>query len=226
MTTAMHTNGAGQVLAFSAEQVCRLTDLSSRQLRYWDDTGFFSPEYAPGYPRAAYSRVYSFRDVVSLSAIGLLRKKFEFPIQKLRQVGAYLRRYHDTPWASLALYVAGGDIVFRHPHDPDSYSSALSPGQEVFPIELEALARTVSEKAQSLKARSSEQIGKVLRNRFVVHNMPVLAGTRVPTAAVWNLHEAGYTTERIIEEYPRLAAQDVAAAIQYEKRRRHHQKAG
>jgi hypothetical protein len=36
----------GQVVSiFSAEQVCRLTGLSARQLRYWDLTGFFSPTY-------------------------------------------------------------------------------------------------------------------------------------------------------------------------------------
>jgi uncharacterized protein (DUF433 family) len=214
-----HT-AAPAVLAFSADQVCRLTDLSLRQLQYWDDTGFFSPEYAPGYRHAAYSRVYSFRDVVGLSAIGLLRRKHRVPLQKLRLVGAYLHRYHDTPWASLALYVRGHEVVFRDPDNPAVFMSALSPGQEVIPIELQALAQEVGKKAESLKARRRDQLGKVERNRFVVHNKPVLAGTRVPTAAVWNLHEAGYSAGRIIEEFPRLSAEDVAAAIQYERKRK------
>jgi uncharacterized protein (DUF433 family) len=219
------SHAPASVLAFSTDQVCRLTELSVRQLRYWDQTGFFSPEYAPGYPRAAYSRVYSFRDVVGLSAIGLLRRKFEFPLQKLRQVGAYLHRYHDTPWASLALYVAGHEIIFRHPDGADTFMSAVSPGQKVFPIEMQAVAQAVEEKAEKLKARRPDQIGKIERNRFVVHNMPVLAGTRVPTAAIWNLHGADYSTERIIGEFPRLSPEDVTAAIQYEKRRR-QRKAG
>jgi uncharacterized protein (DUF433 family)/DNA-binding transcriptional MerR regulator len=207
-----------EVLAFSAEQVCQLTGLSLRQVRYWDDTEFFSPEYAPGYRRAAYSRVYSFRDVVGLSTIGLLRKRV--PLQTLRQVGGYLRRYHDTPWASLALYVRGREVVFRDPDNPDVFMSAVSPGQNVFPIELLVIARKVGERAQILKARRDDQMGKVRRHRFVVQNKPVLAGTRVPTAAVWNLHEAGYSAHRIIAEFPRLGPQDVKAAIQYERKRR------
>src|SRR6266404_2158737 len=103
------------ILAFSTDQVRSLTRLSVRQLRYWDTTGFFSPEYAPGYSYGVFSRVYSFRDVVGLYTIGLLRKRYKFPLQKLRQVGAYLHDHHETPWASLALYVVGQDIVFRDP---------------------------------------------------------------------------------------------------------------
>jgi hypothetical protein len=54
--------------------------------------------------------------VVGLYTIGLLRKKYRFPLQKLRAVGKYLLQHHDTPWSSLTLYVAGRDIVFRDPH--------------------------------------------------------------------------------------------------------------
>lgn len=209
------------VLAFSSEQVSELTGLSLRQLRYWDDTEFFSPEYALGYRRSAFSRVYSFRDVVGLYVIGLLRRRHHFPLQKLRLVGAYLHRHHDTPWASLALYVAGRDIVFRDPDaEPGAFLSTLSPGQEVFPIELEAIAREVKDETERRRVRATDQLGKVRRNRFVVHNMPVLAGTRIPTAAVWNLRTAGYSNSRIIEEFPRLKREDVTAAIRYEKRRR------
>jgi hypothetical protein len=32
-----------ELLAFTADHVARLTGLSNRQLRYWDDTGFFAP---------------------------------------------------------------------------------------------------------------------------------------------------------------------------------------
>lgn len=56
----------GPILAFSAYQAVRLTRPSLRQLSYLDSTEFFSPEYAPGYQRGAFSRVYSFRDVVEM----------------------------------------------------------------------------------------------------------------------------------------------------------------
>jgi uncharacterized protein (DUF433 family) len=206
--------------AFSADQVGRLTGLSLRQLAYWDATDFFEPEYAPGYAYGAFSRVYSFRDVVGLYTLGLLRKKFKFSLQKLRAVGQYLRQYDDAPWSALALYVQAGDIVFRHPADPDEYASALKPGQRVFPMEMELVARHVEVRANRLRWRRNDQIGKITRKRYVVHNAAVLAGTRIPTRAVWNLHVAGYDAEAIIREYPRLRRADIEAALAYEKKRR------
>lgn len=212
--------GDVQYFAFSAQQVCRLTGLSLRQLAYWDATEFFEPEYAPGYAYGAFSRVYSFRDVVGLYTIGLLRKRFKFPLQKLRTVGQYLRQYDEAPWSALALYVQGGDIVFRHPSNPEEYSSAVKVGQRVFPLEMETVVRHVEMRANRLRWRRRHQIGKITRNRYIVHNAAVLAGTRIPTSAVWNLHSAGYDTEAIIREYPRLRHADVDAALAYEKKKR------
>jgi uncharacterized protein (DUF433 family) len=54
----------------------------------------------------------------------------------------------------------------------------------------------------------------------VLNNTPVVAGTRVPTEAIWNFHEAGYDTDAIIREYPQITAADVRAAIMYEESRR------
>lgn len=211
----------GTILAFSADQVRRLTGLSLRQLSYWDQTEFFSPEHAPGYRVGAFSRVYSFRDVVGLYVIALLRKEYRFPLQQLRQAGAYLHRHHETPWASLALFVSGREIIFRDPLAPDAYLSARrQPGQRVIPIELEEIARRVETIALKMRRRVRAQVGRIERNRYVVHNAPVLAGTRIPTSAVWNLHGAGFDTARIIREYPRLKPNDVTAAIAYEKGRR------
>jgi hypothetical protein len=50
------------IAAFSDEQVERLTALITTQLRYRDRTGFYAGENR----RMAYSRINSFKDVVSL----------------------------------------------------------------------------------------------------------------------------------------------------------------
>jgi len=47
---------------------------------------------------------------------------------------------------------------------------------------------------------------------------PVVKGTRVPVALILNLLAHGYTAERVIEAYPVLAKEDVAAAIDYAAR--------
>jgi uncharacterized protein (DUF433 family) len=52
----------------------------------------------------------------------------------------------------------------------------------------------------------------------VTHNTPVVAGTRIPTAAVRRFHEAGYSPSQIMREYPSLTPEDVKAALVYEER--------
>ena len=63
------------IRAFSADHAVRLTGLSMRQLRYWDDTGFFRHRYASEDRRSPYGRVYSFRDIVGLRTLSVLRKR-------------------------------------------------------------------------------------------------------------------------------------------------------
>lgn len=80
-----------ELLAFTADHVARLTGLSNRQLRYWDQTGFFAPTHLDEHHRRAFGRIYSFRDVVGLRAISILRKTHKIPLQELRRVGEWLR---------------------------------------------------------------------------------------------------------------------------------------
>lgn len=213
-----------ELLAFSAEHACRLTRLSQRQLTYWDRTRFFSPQFADENRRRAYSRIYSFRDIVGLRTVAILRNEHKVPLQELRRVGAWLKKHHDAPWASLTFYVGGRRVFFDDPAT-GSRMGARPLGQPVFPIAMEEIARDMGEAARRLRERSTNEVGKVTQHRYVVHNAPVLAGTRVPTSAVWNLHEAGYSSRQIIREYPRLKPKDVRAAIDYEDRRA-KQKAG
>ena len=211
-----------EILAFSARQVCRLTSLSMSQLRYWDRTDFFSPEYADEYGVGSFNRVYSFRDIVGLYVIGLLRKKYRFSLQELRSIGDYLYRFHDTPWSSLALHVSGRELVFRDPNALEMFISTRPKGQGLLPftIAFEAVAQHVERKVARLRVRRQSEIGKIGKNRLVMNNAPAIAGTRIMTSAIWNFHEAGFDTNAIIKEYPRLKAADIRAALEFEAQRR------
>ena len=70
---------------------------------------------------------------------------------------------------------------------------------------------------EARRKRTSEQIGKVDQKRGVLRNLPVIAGTRIPTSAVWSFHEDGRSEDEIIREYPSLTHEDVRAAIEYEQ---------
>ena len=208
-----------ELWAFTADHVSRLTGLSSRQLRYWDDTEFFPPTLLDDHRRRAFGRIYSFRDVVGLRAIGILRKQHNVPLQELRRVGAWLRDKHQTPWSSLQFAVAGRRVVFFDPSTGEP-TEPWGAGQHVIPIALERIASEMRDAAAKLRDRAPDQIGKLVRNRYVVHNAWVIAGTRIPTTAVWNYHRAGFTSEQIVSEYPRLTAADIEAAITFEANRR------
>ena len=213
--------------AFTMEQAARASGVSERRIAYWDRTGVLSPSLSPAErTRGPHSRIYSFRDLVGLRTLGELRDRYHLPLQTLRVVGHWLRDRYAEPWASLRFFVLGSgrtaDILLRDP-ESDAIVSARKHGQVAIAIELEPIARRTEAEAAKLVQRTSDQFGKVVQNRYVLGNAPVLAGTRVPTAAVWDFHEAGYDTPAILREYPRLTPLDIQRAIAYEQERRHPQ---
>lgn len=215
------------IRAFTADQVCALAGISKRQLAYWDATGFFSPRPTHDRPGAAYGRIYSFRDLVGLRTIGKLRNERKVSLQELRKVGDYLHRNFSSPWSSLRFFVSGaGRVYFQEPGRDIAFEArALGQGDYLI-IKLADLAAELDQEAAALRKRKSTELGVVRRNRYVAHNDPVLAGTRVPTRAVWAFHEAGYAAEKIRAEYPRLTLKDIEAAIRFERRRTKTRRAG
>jgi uncharacterized protein (DUF433 family) len=220
-------NNLRDYMAFSSEQVEKLTGLSSNQLRYWDRLGFFQPEMSDGEDvRGPYGRVYSFRDVVSLKALATLRKLVSF--QEIRAASEQLHRIHDTPWASLTLYALGGRIYFEHPDTGELFAGrsagmtadgrhALQPAMRV---PMRKIAESIERRVKRWQQRSRSQIGHVEQQKYVAHNLPVLSGTRITTSAVWDFYSAGYQPEEILRQYPTLTEEDVKAAIDYELQRR------
>lgn len=206
------------LLAFTIDQAARLSGLSTRQLRYWDKTDFFTPSYRDEQNRA-FGRIYSFRDVVGLRTLGLLRREHGVSLQTLRNVGDWLKRHYHEPWSELRFYVAGKQVFFED-SELGARRSATTPGQLVIPIEMREVASTTEALAAKLQVRTADELGRIDQHRLVSHNAPVLAGTRIRTEAIWHFHEAGYDVDEILRQYPRLTVADVAAAIDFERQRR------
>ncbi len=70
------------------------------------------------------------------------------------------------------------------------------------------------------RTRNLNDIGKIRRTPGVMGGVDVIAGTRIAPEFVWSFHEAGYTTEQIIEQYPHFHPDDVDAAIRCELSKR------
>jgi DNA-binding transcriptional MerR regulator/uncharacterized protein (DUF433 family) len=208
-----------QISAFTGQQVTRLTGLSQRVLRYWEETDVFRASYVDPRPRVPYRRIYTFRDVVSLRTLAELRRRYDVKLDDLRRTGRYLRDRYEAPWSELRFGITSGGRVVFWDKTANTWVTGHPPGQTVIPFDIEEVARTTEREASRLRERHPGDIGKVVRHRHVMSNAWRLAGTRIPTSAVWHFHEDGFDAVAIICAYPDLTEADVAAAIAHERQR-------
>ncbi len=201
------------VSAFSEENVGRLTGVSKRQLRYWDRTGFFTPAFPSEDRRVPFSRVYSFKDVLSLRTLNVLRNQYSVPLQHLRKVAEKLAHLSDAKWTATTLYVLSKKVVFVEP-GTKALQEIVS-GQYVIGIPLKTVVSDTRKDVEKLQKREESDVGKVERRRNVARNHPVMAGTRIPVSAVQRMAEDGLTARQIVAEYPSLTLDDVKAALLY-----------
>lgn len=202
------------VAAFSEDQVQRLTGLTKGRLRYWHKTGFFKPSYADVDTRLPYSRFYSFKDIVALRTIELLRVKNEVPLQHLRKVADKLAHLSSDLWTNTTLYVLDRRVIFVNPETgaPEEIVS----GQYILELPLKQVISDTSADIDNMKRRSQNEVGKITRSRAIAHNSWVIAGTRIPVGAIRRLYEDGYSPSDIIGEYPDLTIADVEAALAHD----------
>lgn len=201
------------VAALTEDHVERATGITKGQLRAWDRRGFFKPKYAYDDRRAAYSRIYSFKDVVGLKTIATLRAKYKIGFKKLGEVAERLKGKGFDHWADTTLYVIKKNVHFKDPTTGNVES--LHDGQLAM-LEIIDVINDVTEKVTQLKNRSIEKVGKVERSKFVSRNSWVVSGTRIPTATIRRYSDAGYSLEEIREEYPALSHDDILAALKHE----------
>ena len=202
------------VETFSEEMTSRLTGVSVRQLRYWDDVDkIFSPSLAYADRSVPYSRIYSFRDIVALKVLNALRNQCNVPLQHLREVKEKLLALGEALWAETTLYVHNKKVVFVNP-ETQALEEVVS-GQGVLQIPLQVASTNMRETIKRVNQRTPDKIGKFEQTRKVAHNQLVIAGTRIPVDSVKAFAAEGYSIERIKLEYPTLTAEDIQAAINY-----------
>lgn len=194
------------IAAFSAEQVVRLTGLTPRQLAYWDQTGFFKPQYAAEDRKVAYSRIYSFSDLVGLKTIAILINEHNVTLRELKKVAEKLSKYSTRPWAELRLGVWKRKVQWI---EPDTGLPAGVDDKQYLMIEMFDVINDMKQAVRRARNRDASEIGKIAQHRYVARNQPVVAGTRIPTRAIMNFHNAGYSPAQIVAEYPTLTEQDV-----------------
>src|SRR4051794_21043687 len=114
----------------------------------------------------------------------MLRNEHGIPLQTLRRVGALLAERYTAPRSPLVFYLVGRDVFYRTAHT-DAVLRADRTGQQVMPFEREWIEQDLRRDIARQRQRPGELVGRVVQRRSVAQNRPVLAGTRVPTHAVW-----------------------------------------
>lgn len=201
------------IAALSEEQVEKITGLSKGRLRYWAKTNFFAPSYVEDNPRLPYSRFYSFKDVVALRTLEMLRVQNNVPLQHLRKVAEKLSHLKDELWVSTTLFVENRKVVIVNP-ETGAQEEVVS-GQYLLGIPLSKIISDTKADVQTLNQRPPEAIGHVSRRRDIARNAWVISGTRIAVDSIKRLNEDGYAVEQIIDEYPDLTIEDVEAALRH-----------
>jgi uncharacterized protein (DUF433 family) len=201
------------VAAFDEDYAARLSGLSKSQLSYWYRSGFYVPVHVES-GRAAFSRIYSFRDIVALKVLNTLRNQFKVSLQHLREVSGKLSHLAENKWTGVKLYAVKKGVVWI---DPESEQpQEIVSGQFIVPIILDDVVLHTQKDLDRLAGRDEATVGRIERSRYINHNAPVVSGTRIRVSAIKAFSDAGYSTAQIVKEYPDLTEDDVRAALSYE----------
>lgn len=197
---------------YTDEQAARLAKVSVTQVRYWDRTGFFQPSIAFEDRKVAFSRIYSFEDVVALRVLGLLRNSFDVPLQHLRRVRDKFR-LPQSVWADEEIFVHAKRVYFRN--ERGSFTNADTDEDTLPEIPLPQVICEIENEAAQMGIRNPDGIASRTRRANVARRAEVFEGTRIPIDMVKEYMEAGLGVADILSDYPALTEEDISAAVKW-----------
>lgn len=123
-----------------------------------------------------------------------------------------------TEWPTHSFYVVDTRVF---PSREEAAHAAGRSGQNLEPIIISpgSVKSEIDSAIEKLRHRTPEQVGTVARNRGILRGAPTIAGTRIPTATIAWFHDNGYALDWILTEFPRLTAEDVRVAVDFERGR-------
>jgi uncharacterized protein (DUF433 family) len=190
--------------AFSTEQVARLVGVSPRRIVAWDTAGVFTPSMLR-HPAQPFGRIYTLEDAVALRTLATVHGRVLR--EGLQELGDWFKENSGLPWSRLRFYIAqSGAISFEGPLTGD-----------VECIEIEPIATEVERVLHQLQTeRDACDVGIIRRNRHVMRNEWVVAGTRIPVWMIQELTTTGMSAFEIVREFPILTDADIQAALAFD----------
>lgn len=209
---------------FPVSTVLAVSGLDQRQLRRLEQLGVVQPsvvEKDGGWPA-----LYSFRDLVRLRVASEMLERdmnapevrrliddledhgIDDPLTTIRFVGdPEAQRDSETGrrWHGRVFVVDPQSDEPRSAHHFDQSAELYDLVMRDLTVELEG---TIEELTQ-------RRTGTVEKARNVRGSEWVVAGTRVPVRLIQRLAQDGWSTDRILQSYPSLVAEDVQAAVRH-----------
>jgi DNA-binding transcriptional MerR regulator len=190
---------------FTQARLADLAGVTTRRLRYWEETGLISPRVAEAGRGQRLVRMYDYTDALTVLILANLRKSAS--LHQIRAIVAHLRdRKFQVPEVKFAL--AGENRVFFQ--TPSGEWEDVRDAHQIVIHETLDL-RPLRARLQRASDRDESVIGKTEKRRGALGSKPLVAGTRVPVEAVQRYLARGASDERILSAYPSLTPDDVSA---------------
>jgi DNA-binding transcriptional MerR regulator len=141
---------------YRAPQVCKLVDITYRQLDYWARTGLITPSIQSAQGSGSQRR-YAFADIVQLKVVkrlldaGMSLKKIRQAIDILAQ-----QMQTDSPLADVTLLSDGNTIYAAH--NPSEVVDVFRRGQGVFGIAVGPVEDELQGQLHELFPESEEEV--------------------------------------------------------------------
>jgi DNA-binding transcriptional MerR regulator len=137
---------------FAAPEVCKIVQITYRQLDYWARTELVTPSIRDA-SGSGTQRLYSFQDLVTLRVIKNLLDT-GVSLQRVRVAVEHLRDMEE-PLTGVTL-MSDGDGVYEA-HSPEAVVDLLRSGQGVFAIALDRVWSDVEKAVPKSKARTGRR---------------------------------------------------------------------
>lgn len=185
---------------FNTKTVSAITNLSTRQIDYWDRTHFIKPSVseASGYGSV---RLYSFSDLVQLKVAKILMDK-SISLQKIRKAISYLKKNMpeiQKPLSELR-FLTDGETIFVLTKDSKKIIDTLKSGQVVFSIALGEIVESLKGEIVAMqKEKKYEVTVKGKKYSVILHCDTEDGGYWIECPCLSGCSSQGDTVEEALE---------------------------
>ncbi len=199
-----------ELYAATREQTASIAGVRAARIDYWVDTGLIQTTADRHLTPHRRVMLFSFQGLLSILVAAQLRER-GISLQHMRVVVNRLRELgYELPLVELRFATEGSEVYFMD--ENGQWEAGRRPAHALIDhrIDIGELRARVHRSV----GRAADSYGRIESRRGALGSKPLIAGTRVPVRTVQSYLDAGKRPEEIIEAFPSLTQDDVAAVRQ------------